>query len=818
MGFSSALQGRAAHDALLNRQEAELKLLETMKRCLVQKAKCDREYAVSLAAVTQQGLKIDRSDDLQGSHIMRAWRSFMEELEHTAKQIRTNAEQLETVCHEKLASLYQEKRRVRKQYQEEHTKIATQFSHLTEDVARKKSEYQKHLDYYKLLRGRFEEHIKCKSVCSGRSGRKLDDVIDKYQKACRKLHQAHNEYVLLITEAVEVEKDFRTILLPGLLEHQQSLQEGFIQAWSNLLQEIAKLSDMTSEKYVDIQQRIECSIAGINSTEEYREFTEKHKTSPTAPVIFQFDETLVEDSLGKLQANTLTVDNLTVDWLRGRQTELEGTIKDLQDRQHKLCSDTNGTNGSSPAVSPVSTPGTKPSTPILNGSNGNGVLGKDQTANKSSKELNTLRCQERQTLKLVDMIRSALNEVGCEELPSGCDDLSVEHLIENKKSVSQDLSMTLSTNRPLHEEEWFHGVLPREEVVRLLRNEGDFLVRETTRNDESQTVLSVCWNGHKHFIVQTTAEGHYRFEGPAFPSIQELIVHQYQSELPVTGRSGAVLRKPVLRERWELSNDDVILLDKIGRGNFGDVYKAKLKSSKNTLVAVKTCRMTLPEEQKRKFLQEGRILKQYDHPNIVKLIGICVQKQPIMIVMELVAGGSLLMFLRKNASTLGQRQMMGMCRDAAAGMRYLESKNCIHRDLAARNCLIGNENIVKISDFGMSREEEEYIVSGGMKQIPIKWTAPEALNFGKYTSLCDVWSYGILVWEIFSRGDTPYSGMSNSMARERIDEGYRMPTPEGAPPEMYRLMLKCWSYEPESRPHFDEIYSVVDALLLCTKD
>lgn len=142
--------------------------------------------------------------------------------------------------------------------------------------------------------------------------------------------------------------------------------------------------------------------------------------------------------------------------------------------------------------------------------------------------------------------------------------------------------------------------------------------------------------------------------------------------------------------------------------------------------------MTLPEEQKRKFLQEGRILKQYDHPNIVKLIGICVQKQPIMIVMELVPGGSLLSFLRKNANTLNTKQLMAMCRDAAAGkcqihanfihrnklsyfflhfkgMRYLESKNCIHRDLAARNCLIGFENTVKISDFGMSREEEEYI-------------------------------------------------------------------------------------------------------------
>lgn len=125
--------------------------------------------------------------------------------------------------------------------------------------------------------------------------------------------------------------------------------------------------------------------------------------------------------------------------------------------------------------------------------------------------------------------------------------------------------MTLATNRPLYEEEWFHGVLPREEVVRLLKNEGDFLVRETIRNEESQIVLSVCWNGHKHFIVQTTAEGHFRFEGPAFPSIQELIMHQHLSEAAVTGRSGAVLKKPVLRERWELSNDDVILQDKIGR-------------------------------------------------------------------------------------------------------------------------------------------------------------------------------------------------------------------------------------------------------------
>ncbi|XP_017848568.1 tyrosine-protein kinase Fer isoform X3 [Drosophila busckii] len=798
MGFSSALQGRAAHEALIMRQDAELRLMETMKRSIQLKAKCDKEYAISLAAVAQQGLKIDRADEMQGSLITKSWRSYMDELDLQAKQFKLNAEQLEVVC-DKLTHLSQDKRKARKAYQEEHAKIAARLNHLTEEVVRKKSEYQKHLEGYKALRTRFEEHY---IKAPGRSGRKLDDVRDKYQKACRKLHLTHNEYVLSITEAIEVEKDFRTVLLPGLLEHQQSQQESFIRLWRNILLEAAQHGDLTADKFKEIQKRIDTVISGINPAEEYGEFTEKYKTSPTTPLLFQFDETLIEDIPGKLTASTLTVDNLTVDWLRTRLLELESAVKDCQERQLKMIEQVNG--GSPVANGSI----------ISNGSNAsNGIQSNNSSQIRQSKDLNALRCQEKQKQKLVDMIKCALNEVGCEELPSGCDDhLTIEqNFIEHGFNNEQQLS--LSTNRPLYEEEWFHGVLPREEVVRLLNNDGDFLVRETIRNEESQIVLSVCWNGHKHFIVQTTGDGHFRFEGPPFPSIQELIMHQYHSELPVTVKSGSILRRPVCRERWELSNDDVVLLEKIGRGNFGDVYKAKLKSTKQD-VAVKTCRMTLPDEQKRKFLQEGRILKQYDHPNIVKLIGICVQKQPIMIVMELVPGGSLLNYLRKNSNALNTRQQMGMCRDAAAGMRYLESKNCIHRDLAARNCLVDFEHSVKISDFGMSREEEEYIVSDGMKQIPVKWTAPEALNFGKYTSLCDVWSYGILMWEIFSKGDTPYSGMSNSRARERIDTGYRMPTPENTPPEMYRLMLKCWAADVESRPHFEDIYNVVDALIL----
>lgn len=551
-----------------------------------------------------------------------------------------------------------------------------------------------------------------------------------------------------------------------------------------------KYSDFTTDKFQEIHRRMQKAVDCVKPVEEYRDFIGKHRTRPASPIRFIFDENLVDDTSGKLLPNKLTVDNLTIDWLRNRLTELENSLKATQ--QSRQNPQYPSENNSDSKIS------------ILDYS-------------REREELR-LRCQEKKLQRQVDVIRAALNELGCEELPLGYD-LSMESSFADSPSISKASFRIshLTTNQKgngnggLMEEEWFHGVLPREEVVRLLVTEGDFLVRETTRNDECQIVLSVCWDGHKHFIVQTTPEGHYRFEGPTFPSIQELIRHQWLSGLPVTSRSGAILKTPILRERWELNNDDVILLEKIGRGNFGDVYKAQLKTCK-TEVAVKTCKVTLPDEQKRKFLQEGRILKQYDHPNIVKLIGICVQKQPIMIVMELVPGGSLLTYLRKNTNTITQQEQLRMCKDAAAGMRYLESKYCIHRDLAARNCLVGYESIVKISDFGMSREEEEYIVSDGMKQIPIKWTAPEALNFGKYTSLCDVWSYGILMWEIFSKGGNPYSGMSNSQAREKIDAGYRMPAPENTPDEIYRLMLRCWEYEPEKRPHFDQIYTVVETL------
>uniref|UniRef100_A0A6Q2XPR1 non-specific protein-tyrosine kinase n=1 Tax=Esox lucius TaxID=8010 RepID=A0A6Q2XPR1_ESOLU len=291
-----------------------------------------------------------------------------------------------------------------------------------------------------------------------------------------------------------------------------------------------------------------------------------------------------------------------------------------------------------------------------------------------------------------------------------------------------------------------------------------------------------------------------------------LIDHHYSTKQVITKKSGVVLLNPVIKDKkWILNHEDVILGELLGKGNFGEVFKGTLRDK--TPVAVKTCKEDLPQELKIKFLSEARILKQYDHENIVKLIGVCTQRQPIYIVMELVPGGDFLSFLRKKKDDLKTKQLVKFACDAAAGMAYLEHKNCIHRDLAARNCLVGESNLLKISDFGMSRQEDDGIYSSsGLKQIPIKWTAPEALNYGRYSSESDVWSYGILLWETFSLGVCPYPGMTNQQAREQVEKGYRMSCPQKCPEEVYKVMQKCWEYKPENRPKFADLQKELAAV------
>uniref|UniRef100_A0A8C9WDL4 Tyrosine-protein kinase n=1 Tax=Scleropages formosus TaxID=113540 RepID=A0A8C9WDL4_SCLFO len=393
-----------------------------------------------------------------------------------------------------------------------------------------------------------------------------------------------------------------------------------------------------------------------------------------------------------------------------------------------------------------------------------------------------------------------------------CVEFDTSLLLETEQlKVPPPLPMVPEVQKPLSEQAWYHGAIPRLEVQELLKNDGDYLVRESQGKQEY--VLSVHWAGQcRHFIIQST-DNVYRLDGEGFATVPLLINHLVTSHHNVTKKSDIILKRAVIKDKWALDHDDVILGQLIGRGNFGEVYSGRLRSD-NTPVAVKSCRENLPAEQKNKFLMEARILKQYDHPNIVKLIGVCTQKQPIYIVMELVQGGDFLSFLRNEGHSLKTKALIRMAENVAAGMEYLASKKCIHRDLAARNCLVADQNLVKISDFGMSREGEDgvYSATGSMRQIPVKWTAPEALNYARYSTESDVWSFGVVLWETFSRGTTPYTTMTNQQTRDEVERGYRMSAPEGCPPEVYTLMGQCWQYDPKKRPPFHTLRKELNSL------
>eukprot|EP00051_Salpingoeca_urceolata_P023363 m.394220 g.394220 ORF g.394220 m.394220 type:complete len:985 (-) comp20096_c3_seq3:101-3055(-) len=350
---------------------------------------------------------------------------------------------------------------------------------------------------------------------------------------------------------------------------------------------------------------------------------------------------------------------------------------------------------------------------------------------------------------------------------------------------------------------WFHGILPRVQAESIVAEPGDFIVRESSRHKGDYVVTMKDAGGAvRHFKIQSIGSDKFRFEGEAFPSVAELLLQHIQQNLPLTKQSGAKITQPVyVQQQWALDPKAVKLESVLGKGNFGEVWQGVLVDS-GLQVAVKTCRDTVSDPQR--FLDEAEILKQYDHPNIVKLIGVTTMA-PYMIVMELCEHGALLTYLKSN--TLSTDTLLRMCSEAATGMAYLASKDCIHRDLAARNCLVASDKTLKISDFGMSRmtsaSEGLYQVSSGLKQLPLKWTAPEALNKGQYTTQADVWSFGVLLWEAFSGGQMPYPGMNNKLVKEKVNAGYRMEAPSDCRQEVYQLMLDCWQADPPARPTFD---------------
>ncbi|XP_008551856.1 insulin receptor-related protein [Microplitis demolitor] len=271
-----------------------------------------------------------------------------------------------------------------------------------------------------------------------------------------------------------------------------------------------------------------------------------------------------------------------------------------------------------------------------------------------------------------------------------------------------------------------------------------------------------------------------------------------------------------VKDSWEVSRDNLVIGGPLGNGNFGRVFRGKLNGVQD--VAIKTItEKNYTEEERHEFLNEASVMKQFTTYHIVKLVGVISEGDPPYVIMELMEKGDLKSYLRENRDilTLDVPRIVRMAGEIADGMAYLESKKFVHRDLAARNCMVSKGLVCKIGDFGMARDiyETDYYKIGQKGLLPIRWMAPENLSDGVFTSCSDVWSFGIVLYEILTMGELPYQGFSNDDVLNHVLRKGVVSIPRNCPDIIIKLMEKCFKWRPDDRPTFMDIVAELEPFL-----
>ncbi|XP_039770994.1 proto-oncogene tyrosine-protein kinase Src isoform X2 [Ornithorhynchus anatinus] len=379
-------------------------------------------------------------------------------------------------------------------------------------------------------------------------------------------------------------------------------------------------------------------------------------------------------------------------------------------------------------------------------------------------------------------------------------------------------------------EEWFFGKITRRESERLLLNpsnpRGTFLVRES-ETTKGAFCLSVSDFDNakglnvKHYkIRKLDSGGFYITSRTQFSSLQQLVGYYSKHADGLCYRLAGVCptAKPqtqgLAKDAWEIPRESLRLEVKLGQGCFGEVWMGTWNGT--TRVAIKTLKPgTMSPEA---FLQEAQVMKKLRHEKLVQLYAV-VSEEPIYIVTEYMNKGSLLDFLKGDMGKyLRLPQLVDMAAQISSGMAYVERMNYVHRDLRAANILVGENLVCKVADFGLARliEDNEYTARQGAK-FPIKWTAPEAALYGRFTIKSDVWSFGILLTELTTKGRVPYPGMVNREVLDQVERGYRMPCPPECPESLHELMGQCWRPDPEERPTFEYLQSFLEDYFTATE-
>ncbi|XP_014743353.1 PREDICTED: tyrosine-protein kinase Fes/Fps isoform X2 [Sturnus vulgaris] len=640
MGFGPELWCPQGHSALLQLQDGELQLLELMKKWMSQRAKSDREYAGMLHHMFSQLEKQESAWQLhgdRGGQVEKSWWVLVSRTETLSQILRRHAEELAAGPLAKLSLLIRDKQQLRKAFSEQWQQLSQEYSRTTQQEMEKlKAQYRSLARDSAQAKRKYQEASKDKE---------RDKAKEKYVRSLWKLYALHNQYVLAVQAAALHHQHHYQRVLPSLHQSLYSLQQEMVLVLKEILREYCSISSLVQEDMLAMHQEIASAIQAIDPATEYSSFVQSHQYESEVPPTVSFDESLLEDTEnlvpGELQLNELTLESVQ-HCLTSVEEELVAateavSIKEQQTRELKA-EIHDEEQGRSPAERVH-------------------LLGRRQGLHAARQQLEGCLCAQAKLQVQRDLLARKLAELGTRDplpalpLPEDRQSISsteqersgpsaletlknhITGIFSPKYSLPPPVPLIPDVQKPLCQQAWYHGAIPRSEVQELLTCNGDFLVRESQGKQEY--VLSVLWDGQpRHFIIQTVNDM-FRLEGDSFPTIPLLIQHLLQSQQPITRKTGIVLARAVPKDKWVLNHEDVLLGERIGRGNFGEVFSGRLRAD-NTPVAVKSCRETLPPELKAKFLQEARILKQYRHPNIVRLIGVCTQKQPIYIVMELV--------------------------------------------------------------------------------------------------------------------------------------------------------------------------------------
>ncbi|XP_074029282.1 ret oncogene isoform X2 [Leptinotarsa decemlineata] len=300
--------------------------------------------------------------------------------------------------------------------------------------------------------------------------------------------------------------------------------------------------------------------------------------------------------------------------------------------------------------------------------------------------------------------------------------------------------------------------------------------------------------------------------------------------------------------KWEFPRSQLVIMQTLGEGEFGRVLKAKALNiagqTGHTTVAVKTLKDDARESELNDLLSEYQLLKEVSHPNVIRLLGVCTEPEgPVYLIIEYAEHGSLRNYLRRSrklqqdfindksplapkendefnydepkTSDITPNTLLSFAWQISNGMAYLSDIKLVHRDLAARNVLLAADKVCKISDFGLTRDvyEDNAYLKRSKGRVPVKWMAPESLADHIYTTKSDVWSFGVLVWELVTLGATPYPGIAVQNLYHLLRQGYRMERPNNCSPALYKIMRHCWQIDPEKRPTFQELSKCWERLL-----